>query len=166
MSLSESEVTALEGAGQSLDNRMGRRAEALAVQQTEWFPIPGWEDMLEVELRSLGYKTMSAIQHANQKVRDPGTQELYNMADQLLRATEGFREVPEDDPDGERIPLLDDWTSLAARLGRQNLSPRQALLVIVDEKRIHFLVQEWAQWARSVRADIDKETAEDFVRTG
>lgn len=151
------------GPSNSLADRMKKRAATLEKEQADWFPIPGFDDLLEVELRALGYQTIRRVQRRNEKIRDQTVMELYNMADQLLTATQGFRQVNEPSSlEGET------WVSLARRLDNcpPDLTPRQALLFLVGEKRIMFLVQDWAEWARTVRDDVDGEVVRDFDRTG
>lgn len=150
--------------GHSLSSRMANRHEQLAKNTTEVFPIPGWEDMLAVELRVLPYSTIRKVGQRNEKIRDEVLQELYSIADQLVIATEGFYEL-----DGEqRIPLDDDWVSLAKRLPDcpDEATARQAILFLVGEQRIHFLASEWLEWARNTHGDIEKEVSQDFGTTG
>jgi hypothetical protein len=150
---------------QSLNARMARRAEEIDVERSEWFPIPGWDDLIEVELRPLPYPTIRKVIKQNEKSRDEMTREIYSMADQLIRATLGFRQVAKD---GSTRPIDDDWVRLAQRLPNCPQSPtaRQALLFLVDLERIHFLVQDWGEWAKTVRVDNDGEVERDFVVTG
>lgn len=151
--------------GNSLSARMDQRAEVLEQQVSEIFPIPGYENIIEVELRALGYKRIRQIQKRNEKVRDEVVREIYSIADQVIAATIGFYEV---NPNGTRSAIEDDWVSLAKR--RRGCpdapTPRQALLFLVTDKRIHFFADDWGTWARSVRADVDEELAEDFATTG
>lgn len=148
----------------SLSGRMAQRVQTLEKQQTEWFPIPGYEGILEVELRALGYKTIRAIQTRNEKIREPTARELANMADQLVTATQAVREVDGD----EMRPISDGWIELAQRLPKcpEQITQRQAVIFLVTDKRIHFLVSDWGRWASTVRDDIDEEVVRDFDRTG
>lgn len=157
------EISPVEESG-SLSERMAARADVLEQQQTDWFPIPGWEGLLEVELRALGYKSIRATIERNKRVRDIGTRELYSLADQIAKATVGFREV-----EGEKTKgISDDWVSLARRLPNapDDLNTRKAILFLVGDKRLHFLVEEWGEWARSIRKDVDEEVSSDFGGTG
>lgn len=152
-----------EGGG-ALSERMAHRAKELEEQQTEWFPVPGWEDMIEVELKALGYRTIRASIERNKRIRDVGLRELYSLCDQIAKATVSFREV-----DGEKTkPVDDDWVKLARRLpdAPDEIDTRKAILFLVGEKRLHFLIEEWGNWARSVRHDVDREVAADFEATG
>jgi hypothetical protein len=150
--------------GGSLGARMAQRAEQLEQISTEWFPIPGWESLLEVELRALGYATIRKVISRLDKVRDVGTHDMYAMADQIAVATVGFREVLED---GKTRPIDDDWVRLAQRLPEapKDLTTRRAILFLVGDTRIHFLVQDWGEWAKSIRLDTDQEVARDFAKT-
>ena len=53
----------------SLSSRMGQRAEVLQRQSSERFPIPGFDGIVDVELRALGHKVESAINHRNERLR-------------------------------------------------------------------------------------------------
>ncbi len=150
-------------AGNSLSDRMAARAEYLAQHQTEKFTIPGYEGVLEVELRLLGYKTIRKTIARNEKIRDTGERELISMADQIVRATVGFFEV-----DGEeRRPIEDSWMTLANRmpLAPDEMTPRKAIMFLVGD-RLHFLVEDFADWARTVRPEVDEEVMSDFGPTG
>ena len=107
------------GVSGSLAGRMAERADYLQKHDTAWFGIPGFEDILEVELRALSYKTSVGIRERLNKVHDTATRELYALADTITFATEGFRQVYDEDP----TPLPDDdWVSLAR--GSRTRRPR------------------------------------------
>jgi hypothetical protein len=104
-----------QDAPSSLSVRMERRHEELSRQQTEKFPLPGWEDLLEVELRPLGMRAATKIVQRNQRTRDEATRSLYVTCDLLLTATVGFHQVA-----GERsTPITDDMAALRQRRHRQ-----------------------------------------------
>jgi len=148
----------------SLAGRMASRSEELAKNTTEVFPLPGWEDILGVELRVLSYTTIRKIGQRNNKVRDEVTSELYNLTDQIAAATEGFVEI-----EGEKqTPIDETWVSLANKLpdAPDSLTLRQAVLFVVGDKRIHFLAADWMEWARTSSHDVDKEVGSDFGTTG
>jgi hypothetical protein len=151
----------------SLASRMAARSEELARQTTVRFPIPGWEDILEVELRSLGYKTLRRAISANERIRDQGTREMYAMADQILMATVAFWEVPSNGT-GEAKQMDETWESLAKRLPNcpDAATPRQALLFLVGDKRLHFLVGDWGEWAKNADKGVEDEVQQDFGVTG
>lgn len=160
------EIAEPQAASASLAGRMSRRQEELATRTSEWFPIPGYEDVLEVELKVLGYTTIRKINQRNERIRDDAMRELTSMADQLVKATAGFREVLGGE---KRRPIDDNWISLASRLENApdfDGSPRRALLHLVGEQRLHFLSGEWALWAKTVRPEVDEEVVEDFGTTG
>jgi hypothetical protein len=156
-----------ESASPSLANRMAKRHQELARQTTRRFPVPGWEDVLEVELQPVGAKPSVQIVQRAQRARDDGTRQLYVAADMLLRATVGFWEMPEN---GGRAKRLDgeDWISLARRLEAcpDNPTPRQALLFLLPDERLLPWYAEWEQWQVSSSRDVDEETMRDFVPTG
>jgi hypothetical protein len=150
----------------SLAGRMEGRATELAKQTNAWFPIPGYEDMLEVAFTPLGYQTMHRIQTRNaRKIRDESLATLYNLADQLVVATDGFREVQGE----KKIPLDGEtWVSLAERLPGcpERPTARQAVLFLIGDSALPFLVQEYGDWARQRRQDNEEEVVRDFVTTG
>jgi hypothetical protein len=159
------EAEPVQGSG-SLSGRMERRAQAIELQSTERFAIPGWEGILEVELKALGFTTIRKTQERNQRIREVAKRELYSLADQLLKATVGFWEVAED---GSGVTAInDDWTSLARRLPNcpDGVTPRQALLLLIGEKRIHFLVADWSEWARATQSESQEDLQRDFAPTG
>jgi hypothetical protein len=151
----------------SLQARMEAHAEHLRKDVTEQFPVPGWESMLMVELKRLGYKRIRALQKRNDRVRDAATRELYSMCDQIITATVGFHEVLEN---GETQELPDDtWITLAQNVPGcpDEITPRQAILFLTgDDKRVHFLAAEWGEWSRAGEADETEEVRADFVSTG
>jgi hypothetical protein len=160
--LTEEEPRPIDG---SLRARMQQRAEQLEKVTTEIFPLPGWDDLLEVELRVSGLRQATRVQKRNERVRDPGTQNLYNMCDLLLAATVGFWQVIGED---KRKPLEASWESLAKNLDGCPDAPtaRQAMIFLLKEHRIPRLYAEWEQWMTSAAPEVDKELAEDFGTTG
>jgi hypothetical protein len=163
---SEDESNRLDS-GPSLRSRMEAHAEELRKDVTEKFLIPGWESMLLVELKRLGYKRIRALQKRNERIRDPGTRELYSMCDQIVDATVGFHEVL---PNGAARELPDDtWVTLARNVPNcpDEITPRQAILFLTgDDKRVHFLASEWGEWSRAGDTDEAEEVRADFVSTG
>jgi hypothetical protein len=152
---------------QSLQARMEAHAEHLRNDVTELFPVPGWESMLMVELKRLGYKRIRALQKRNERVRDAATRELYSMCDQIITATVGFHEVL-DNGDTQELPD-DTWITLAQNVPGcpDEITPRQAILFLTgDDKRVHFLAAEWGEWSRAGEADETEEVRADFVSTG
>lgn len=149
----------------SLSARMAARAEYLQAHQTEIFPLPGWEDLIGVELRALGYEAIRQVQMRNERVRHEPTRELYNLADQVALATVGLHEVV---AGGQYEPIDDSWVALAQRLpdAPPDLTTRKAILFLVGDKRLPFLVGDWGEWARTVGVGVDEDVARDFEMTG
>jgi hypothetical protein len=146
---------------------MAQRAKQLEHQNTEVFPVPGWEDLIGVELRSLGVREHIAIEERNAKItRDDGVRIVHTIADKLLRATTGFHQRTDD---GWQPLEGDTWQSLArSAFGAavpEDASPRVALLKLVGEQRIRYLISEWEEWAASVRSSVDEDVARDFEMT-
>jgi hypothetical protein len=150
----------------SLAGRMASRQEELAKNSTEVFPLPGWEDMLGVELRVLSYSAIRKIGQRNEKIRDEVQQEMYNIVDQLITATEGFVEI--NGETGDQSSIEESWVTLANKLPNapDDITPRQAVLFLVGDKRIHFLAADWMEWSRASAHDLDKEVGSDFDLTG
>lgn len=154
-----------QDASPSLASRMARRHEELQRATTQRFPIPGWDDLLEVELRPVGIRPSAQIVKRNERTRDDGTRQLYVMADLLVRATVGFWEMPENG--GGPKALNESWVTLARRLPDCPDSPseRQALLFLVPEERLMFLYQPWERWMGEASREVDEDTMRDFSRT-
>jgi hypothetical protein len=154
-----------EGFAVSLEERMDARAEELQKETTEVFRLPGWESILAVEMRRLGFKTIRGMQRRLEKEeRNKVTRELYLMCDQILRATVALHEVL---PDGTTRALRDNWVQLAERRkdAPRDMTPRQALLFLVNDQRIFYLVNEWGSWSKSGQEAEDQEVMEDFEQT-
>jgi hypothetical protein len=158
----------------SLSARMAARQEQLAKETTEKFDVPGWEGVLAVELRRVGYKRTKKIQSRNDRIRDEGDRDLANIADIIGWATVALYEVKGSDPQtGEAVyeQLDDTWIDLARRLedapdmdGDTGL--RRAILFICGgDKRLHFLAQQFGEWEKSGGADT-REEMRDFSTTG
>lgn len=155
----------------SLQSRMQAKRNEAEGRHSELFAVPNWEDMIEVELRMLGWERLRKIAHRHRKVRNEALQELYVCADQIIWATEGFVEVDGD----KRTPVQQDWVSLArAGEGARGVMPlgpestvRQALIALVaHDTRIMALWQEWQDWMKSSRPEMDEELVSDFRTTG
>lgn len=148
----------------SLAARMRGRAQELERQVTETFDIPGWEDILAVELRLMPWATLRGIGQRNRKVKQAAIQELYTAADSIITATEQFYEVA-----GEhKTPLEESWITLAKRTGRplpEDLTQRQAVIALVGDTRVMVLYNEWSEWMQGERRDVDEEVMRDFRMT-
>jgi hypothetical protein len=149
----------------SLRARMQQRAEDLSKITTERFAVPGYDDLLEVELRIVGMRSAAKINKRNERVRDEGTKQLYLLCDLLLTATVQFWQRLSDD---RSRPLTEGWVELAQMVDGcpDRPTPRQALIFLVKEHRVPQLAAEWETWMTSARSDADKELAEDFAPTG
>jgi hypothetical protein len=158
------EPEAIEADG-SLRARMQQRAEDLSKITTERFPVPGFEDLLEVELRIVGMRSAAKINKRNERVRDQGTKQLYLLCDLLLTATVQFWQVL---PNSPSRPLTEGWVELAQMIDGcpDRPTPRQALIFMLKEHRVPQLAAEWETWMTSAQTDADKELAEDFAPTG
>lgn len=153
-------------ASSSLSSRMERRSSELASQKSDIFELPGWDDILEVELRLMGWEALRKIGIRNQKVKSVPMQELYTSVDQIVAGTERFFEL---DEAGNRKPIRDTWVSLARRTGKnlpQDLTPRQAVIALVGDTRVMTLYNAWQEWMKGERQEVDEEVVRDFERTG
>lgn len=151
-------------ASDGLAERMRRRAQELANQHSEVFPVPGYASMLAVELRALSLEATSRISQRHDRVRDPATQTLYIAADIILSATEGFFQV---DRDGVQTPVDHTWSTLAASVKQTaaDASPRQALIALLGGIHVGMLAREWDAWMAAERDESDEELVRDFGRT-
>jgi hypothetical protein len=148
----------------SLRSRRQHRSEELSKVTTEVFPLPGWEDLLEVELRVQGIRAATLASKHNERVRDEGTRSLYIMCDLLLRATVAFWQVTSN---GSK-PVEGSWVELAKNLEDcpPSPTPRQAMIFLLKEHRIPWLYANWETWMRTAKVEIDEEIARDFTPTG
>jgi hypothetical protein len=156
--------------GESLEQRMARHQRKLATATSERFQIPGWP-FLYVELRRIHFQETRKIQQRNSKVRPQSLMDVYNIADQVLKATLGLYEVVGENSDGtlEYRDTGDTWVTLASRLENcpDNPSPRQAFLFLVQgDERIQFLAQDWGEWSAQTEEEAGEEGGRDFVTTG
>lgn len=160
------EVAVPEPVGESLEARMARRRTALESATTERFAIPGYESVVEVELRMLDYRHTRRIGKRHERVRQEEVRELYIAADSIIDATVAFFEVHGMEAEDE--PTNVSWVSLARSAVPSldaNTTPRQAILALLDGQRLAHLADDWSKWMRSERGDVDDEQAEVFRRT-
>lgn len=152
--------------GNSLAARMEQAAAELAKQQTQLFPVPGIGHVLEVELRSLNQQTLTVISDRLERVRHKGTKLLYMWADSIAAATVQLHMVPE--VGGKPQPIEQGWIEVAKLRAMCPDSPtvRQAIIFLVSDERLRFLVEDWEAWNRTKRADIAAEVDQDFAATG
>jgi hypothetical protein len=149
----------------SLAARMQRRRQAVEGQVTEKFPVPGWDDMVVVELKPLSWPAMRKIGERHARIRDQAMQELYTFCDHLIYATVAFHEVV-----GENTrPTSHTWISLA-QAGVQNLpedvTNRKAMLALIRDQLVPELWNDWREWQKHIGQDTEEEVAADFVTTG
>jgi hypothetical protein len=149
-----------------LAGRMAERAEYLETRKAEWFGVPGHDDFLEVELKTIGFKTQSKIAHRHERLRQEQLRELNTVSDMILTATLQFREIL---PGGETYRELPHhtWVTLAQMKPNcpKDVTPRQALLFIVGDDRILPFAHEYQSWMSTVRVDVDEEVVRDFETT-
>lgn len=157
----------------SLEARMAARAEEAEADVTEKWAVPGkFSDIIAVELRMLGWKTLRGIGKRHAKNRDQTLQELYVACDQIIAATVAFHEIVVDAEGAETYKELpgETWMSLARRgikLLPQDLTPRQAMLALIKpDTLVPLLLQEWMEWMKDRRPDVDREVGSDFGMTG
>lgn len=150
--------------GGSLEARMKRHAAEVAGQSTEIFEIPGWSEILAVELRLLTYDESTKITtRLERTVRDVGLRRLYFAVDQIVAATEGFYEVN----DGERTPIDRTWMDLARAAAThklpEDLTPRMAVISLVGDRRVVTpLYAEFEGWMSGERPAMEEEVVRDF----
>lgn len=155
-----------EAAPGSLAARMKRRGAELENQRTEIFPLPGWDEILAVELRVLGYEESRKIGRKLTRMRDETLQELYSFIDQIVAATEGFYEIDGD----RRTPIDKTWMDLARAAAAhklpEDLTPRRAVLSLLGDRRVAYLFSDWEEWMKGERQEVDEEVMRDFGTTG
>ena len=152
----------------SLRGRMRQRARQRAAESTRIFEVPGWEDMLAVELRVLSHDASTKILQRNAEVVKQSTRLLYNAADHILAATVAFYEVDEETGEHKEIPQH-NWISLAREGLEQNLpanlTPRQALIALIEDHRVVPFATQWEAWALSGSSTFAQEIPQDFGST-
>lgn len=147
----------------SLAARAKARREALLDQHSTTIEVPGYEGVLAVEYRALGYAETRKIAARHQRQSDEATQELYIASDQLIAASINAYELHDD---GTREELGVGWgLGLASMLGvdTDGLTPRQAMFGCFA--RDVFVTRHWAdyiEWLSSAQADVDEVQRADF----
>lgn len=166
------ETPVRESAPGSLRSRMRARTQELEQQRTEIFPVPGYAELLAVELMPLGWERMQKIRERIAEMRDPSItpamKQLYVAADELIAATVKFYEINDD---GGRREIDDTWKSLA-EAGIENFpqdaSARQAVLALINKPSAPLLMpfyHQWGEWMTSERVSITDEVGRDFETT-
>jgi hypothetical protein len=164
----EAEGVARHGFGSegSLRDRMRQRAAEMERHRTERFPVPGYADVLEVELRTLSWESVRKITDRHMRIREQGTRDVYTAADTLLTATVGFWEM---DDTGHREPVDTSWMALAQGVVHhfpEGGTARQALLsLITPSSRVIVLWNDWGDWNNAERTTIGEDLGEDFTTT-
>jgi hypothetical protein len=151
----------------SLADRMAKRRSAIERRKTKTLEIPGYEGILEVEYRLLGWQSIRKIQARHEGLTDEGLQQLYSAADTLITAREETYEIPENG--GQPRPLGENWIELARRSGAtlpENCSQRQAMfLLFVHDMRLMEHYGQYERWARGLDSEVDDEVVSDFEGT-
>jgi hypothetical protein len=150
----------------SLADRIKQRREALENQTTTVLELPGYEDMLAVEFRLLGWQLQRKIAERHVRIKDKAIRELYTAADTLLTAQIGTYEITES---GEQKPISDDWFGLCARAGislRDDTTLRQAMIALLTDSGVTSLVIEWNEWAENRGKDVGDDVVRGFARSG
>lgn len=159
----QTETSAMDN---GLGARMRRRATQLETQTTEVFPVPRFEDILGVEFRVMSWEALRKIGQRHQRVRNEALQELYIAADTVLAATEGFFQFGADE--GQEPVEGQTWRSLAVatRDGlTEDVSPRQALIALLGDTNVVFLWNDYQEWLRATRPEVEEELKADFPTT-
>lgn len=149
----------------SLADRMRSRREFLDRQHTIKLALPGYEGVLKVELKTVDWATLRKIAILHEDIEDRVTQELYQGADEVLRATVQFYEVQ---PDESEIPLPGEtYITLAHRIGRAegSTTPRQAILALLRDMDLMLLCNAWRQWNAMIRDEVMEALKQDFGTT-
>ena len=158
----------------SLAERIRQRREEIESRRTNLFPIPGYGDMLAVELQVIPYQTVRKIGQQverNNRSLDQPTLELYTAAEQLMAATVGFW-VLQDTGQYQR-DYEATWESMAYLANpqlTQDLYTRACLIDFLstgfdNTSQVVLLCSEWLQWMREGRADTESQLKPDFSPT-
>jgi hypothetical protein len=154
------------GSEGSLRDRMRHRAAEMERNTTERFPVPGYADVLQVELTTLGWEDVRRVTDRHQRQRDTGTRDLYVAADTIIETTVSFWEV---DDAGHRERVDTSWVALAASVVHRfpdDGTPRQAVLALLQPTaRVISLWNDWGEWNLAERSVVGEELSEDFSRT-
>jgi hypothetical protein len=163
-SVEEGEARSSVGSDGSLRDRMATRSRDLEAQATQRFSVPGYDDMIELELRTLGWDKIRRISDRHVRRRDQGIRDLYVAADVLLAATVRFHALGGG-------PLESGWVELARNAKSslpENVTPRQSVLSLLRADRTTAVIDlwnEWGEWNGTQRTTLGEELGEDFTRT-
>jgi hypothetical protein len=156
---------------------MAARREQIESQTTVVLELPGYEGILGVEFRALGWQRIRQSMARHRKIKDEGLKEMYAAADTLIAAREETYELnPEvstttveiDEQEVPARPLGETFKDLSIRAGlrvTESTTERQAVFGLLHrDARLMDLYRAWEEWLKGV--DFDEELAEDFGRTG
>jgi hypothetical protein len=147
----------------SLKGRMEARAAELANRKTEVFPIPRYDSVIAVEL-----KTQEIIERHSRV----GTRQTLNAsADEIVFSTVAFHELK---PDGS-LELVEDvhsWSEVTQALlgisppeGPYNTRERVCMLSLVSDQGVMALSAQFRQWLGGVSSGISEAVRQDFSTT-
>lgn len=147
----------------SLAERMAAKRDRKERQQTEIFPVPGWGEMLAVELRALGTKKQDRLGSQHEAHPDPNERVQLTMADHIVNATVKFYEV---NAEGDRRELEPTFSWLTAAKGPYpdmdpSTTSRSALRLLIED-HLKWLWAAWQQWMQNRGAETDQELQRDF----
>lgn len=150
----------------SLAERMRARREALEKNTTTTWDLPGFDGILAVEYRALGYQALRKIVKRHDSQPDEALEELYIACDSLIAATVEVYEINE--TTGKLVATGERWLELARRAGvdlPDNPTQRQALLALVPDAAIVSLYLRYQRWLGRTGAEADDAVVRDFERT-
>jgi len=152
----------------SMAERARAMRENMLSRKTVVMEVAGYEGMLAVEYRGLGYAEARTMASRLERVSDETQRDLYFRADQMIAASVNAFDI-RSDPKRE---LGFGWgIALAAELGvdkAEELTPRQAVLACFPGDYQYKLVEhtiELGEWFRGASNDVDLWQAQDFPVT-
>jgi hypothetical protein len=163
--MSDIVAAAPASAGNSLAERMRSRRETLERNATRTWDLPGYEGILAVKYRAIGYQALRKIVHRHAELDDEGLMELYVACDTLMTATD---EVYEIDAKGSHTPLGERWMELARRADvslPENPTQRQALLALVPDTAVMALYRRYERFVARTDREADEAVVRDFDET-
>lgn len=149
----------------SLAARMQERREQLERSQSTFMDIPGYDDLICVAYRAIGWQRINKIVDGVAGERDPSLRQLYAAADTLIAAREQVYEVT---PEGTLRAIDASWHDLCEGAGvalPEDATERVALLALFEvDSRVMSHYGEYERWLGGQR--IGQELVRDFERTG
>lgn len=149
----------------SLAERLRTRRESLEKDSSRTWDLPGYEGILAVKFRAIGYQALRAILHRHADLDDEGLMELYVGCDTLMTATDEIYEVTDD---GSHNPLGERWIELARRAELplpDNPTQRQALLALVPDTAVMGLYRRYELFLALSDREADEAVMRDFDGT-